>query len=84
MRFADHVSAVCDVMRWLIERRRPVDEQLAFFDEFVRKSLGAFCDAVATRRGAAFYRAVAAFSHAFIEQELMTLEQARSAEYEGA
>ena len=31
----DHVSAVCDVMRWLIEHDRPLEVQQGFFDEFV-------------------------------------------------
>ena len=79
VRFEDHVSAVCDVMQWLIERQRPIEEQCAFFNEFVHKSVGAFCDAVETRRHAAFYRAVAVLARAFIQQELVTLE-ARLAE----
>ena len=84
LRFEDHVSAVCDVMRWLIEHQRPAQEQLAFFNEFVRKSLGAFCDAVELRTASVFYRAVAELARAFIEQELVTLEQTCSREQQSA
>jgi TorA maturation chaperone TorD len=84
LRFEDHVSAVCDVMRWLIEHQRPGREQLAFFNEFVRKSLGAFCDAVELRTASVFYRAVAALARAFIDQELVTLERTCSREQQSA
>jgi TorA maturation chaperone TorD len=83
MRIRDHVSAVCDVMRWLIERKRPLDEQLAFFNEFVRTSLGAFCDALEARKAASFYRAVAVLARAFIEQEVLNLEHGREHAYTG-
>jgi TorA maturation chaperone TorD len=84
VRFEDHVSAVCDVMRWLIDHQRPPVEQLAFFNEFVRKSLGAFCDAVELRSASVFYRAVAALARAFIEQEHETLERVLSREQQSA
>ena len=84
VRFEDHVSSVCDVMRLLIERGRPLDEQLAFFDEFVRKSVGAFCDALDTRKAAVFYRAVAALARAFIQEEFVTLRSARVRELDSS
>jgi TorA maturation chaperone TorD len=65
----DHVSAVCDVMRWLIERERPLEEQVGFFNEFVYTGVGAFCDAIEARSTTAFYRAVASLSRAYIEIE---------------
>ena len=65
----DHVSAVCDVMRWLIERRRPLDDQLAFFNDFVYSGVGPFCAAIETRAHTAFYRCVAAFVRTFIAIE---------------
>ena len=72
----DHVSAVCDVMRWLIERERPLEEQLAFFNDFVYTGLGTFCDAIEARATTAFYRAVAALARAFlqIEREAFNIE----------
>ena len=64
-------------MKWLIERNRPIEEQHAFFEEFVRIGISAFCNVIETRRTARFYRAVAEFARAFIEQELSNLEPAR-------
>jgi TorA maturation chaperone TorD len=71
----DHVSAVCDVMRWLIERERPLEEQLAFFNEFVDTGVGTFCSAIEARATTAFYRAVAGVARAFlaIEREAFAL-----------
>ena len=65
----DHVSAVCDVMRWLIERERPLEEQQAFFNDFVYTGVGTFCDAIEARASTPFYRAVAALARAFLKVE---------------
>jgi TorA maturation chaperone TorD len=75
----DHVSAVCDVMRWLIEDGRPLDAQRAFFDEFVYMGLGAFCAAIDASTHASFYRKVAAVAAVFlsIEQEGFNIEAQR-------
>jgi TorA maturation chaperone TorD len=70
----DHVSAVCDVMRWLIERGRSIDEQRAFFDEFVCGGVSAFCTAIETRAPNSFHRAVAAVALAFIAIEQHAFE----------
>jgi TorA maturation chaperone TorD len=65
----DHVSAVCDVMRWLIERNHPLDEQRAFFAGFVYTGVGTFCRSVESSASASYYRAVARLAHAFLEIE---------------
>lgn len=65
----DHVSAVCDVMRWLIERERPLEEQLAFFNDFVYTGVGTFCDAIEARAATDFYRAVATLAREFLKIE---------------
>jgi TorA maturation chaperone TorD len=65
----DHVSAVCDVMRWLIERNRPLEEQIAFFSEFVYAGVGTFCDAIDANSNASFYRLVARLARAFLNVE---------------
>jgi TorA maturation chaperone TorD len=65
----DHVSAVCDVMRWLIECGRPVQEQRAFFEKFVHPGVVPFCGAIHSGSSAAFYRAVASFARAFLGVE---------------
>jgi TorA maturation chaperone TorD len=71
----DHVSAVCDVMRWLIQRERPIEEQLAFFNEFVHTGVGTFCDAIDSRAATPFYKAVAELARSFltIEKEAFDL-----------
>ena len=74
----DHVSAMCDVMRWLIEHDRPLDVQRAFFDEFVYTGLGTFCDAIEASTNASFYRAVAGLARAFL-----SIEKEAFALYEG-
>lgn len=74
----DHVSGVCDVMRFLIESARPLSEQRLFFKEFVYPGATAFCDAVKGATSASFYRHVAAYSRAFfeIEREAFEMEDA--------
>ena len=65
----DHVSAVCDVMRWLIERDHPLEEQRSFFDDFVYAGLADFCSAIKTSAASSFYRSVAGFTWAFLALE---------------
>lgn len=65
----DHVSAICDVMRWLIQLDRPLTVQRGFFDEFVYAALGRFCEAVIATPGASFYRAVAQLARALLAVE---------------
>jgi TorA maturation chaperone TorD len=71
----DHVSAVCDVMRWLIQHERPVEVQMRFFDEFVFRGVEVFCDAIEASSATDFYRAIAAYARAFlaIESEAFAL-----------
>jgi TorA maturation chaperone TorD len=74
----DHVSALCDVMRWLVERDRPLAEQRSFFDEFVHPGVTGFCTAIQASATTSFYRSVAAFTQAFlaIENDAFTLHGA--------
>jgi TorA maturation chaperone TorD len=65
----DHVSAVCDVMRWLIERGDSLDEQLQFFADYVYTGVGAFCDAIEASKASAFYSAVARVTRVFVGLE---------------
>ena len=65
----DHVSALCDTMRWLIEQRASVEDQRAFFLGFVDVGLSAFCDATIRSPLAAFYAKAAAFTQAFFAVE---------------
>jgi TorA maturation chaperone TorD len=70
----DHVSAVCDVMRWLIEHDRPLEMQHRFFDEFVYTGVGTFCDAIEASPATSFYRAVAGLARAFLVVEKEAFE----------
>jgi TorA maturation chaperone TorD len=65
----DHVSAVCDVMRWLIEHDRPLEVQRRFFDEFVYTGVATFCDSIEESAATSFYRAVAGLGRAFLTIE---------------
>jgi TorA maturation chaperone TorD len=65
----DHVSAVCDVMRWLIEHGRAVHEQRAFFHKFVYVGVRPFCAAVEAVSRSSFYGAVSSLAWAFLEVE---------------
>jgi TorA maturation chaperone TorD len=75
----DHVSAVCDVMRWLVEHDRPVDVQMRFFDEFVFRGVETFCDAIDASAATDFYRAVAGLARTFLllESEAFALHGER-------
>ncbi len=65
----DHVSAICDAMRWLIESARSLEEQRAFFDDYVYTGVGPFCAAVADTATTPFYRSAAALARAFLDVE---------------
>ena len=65
----DHVSALCDTMRWLIEQQASVEDQRAFFLGFVDAGVSAFCDATIRSPLAAFYSRAAVFTQAFFAVE---------------
>ena len=62
----DHVSALCDTMRWLIEQPAAVEDQRAFFLEFVEVGVTAFCGATIRSPLAAFYAKACAFTQEFL------------------
>lgn len=70
----DHVSGICDVMRFLIEDGRPLSEQALIYKEFVEAGVTPFCKAVQLATSAAFYRCVAEFALAFLEVERQAFE----------
>jgi len=75
--YEDHVSGICETMRFAIAvQQRPPDEQQMFFDRFVYRGAGAFCDAVSASNQARFYRVVARFARAFLEVEKSAFEMA--------
>jgi TorA maturation chaperone TorD len=70
----DHISGVSDVMRWLIQERRPLEQQREFFEVFVYRGAIPFCAAVHKTPLASFYEPVAAFAAAFFEIEKKAFE----------
>jgi TorA maturation chaperone TorD len=71
----DHVSAVCETMRWLIAvRKAPLEIQRSFFDEYLKASGERFCSAVTACEDAKFYCHVARLLHALLELECKAFE----------
>jgi TorA maturation chaperone TorD len=65
----DHVSALCDAMRWLIENGHGPAAEGRFFFDFVAPAIEPLCAAITNNPRAAFYRVVAAYLLAFYEVE---------------
>lgn len=65
----DHVSAVCDVMRWLIEDGRALEEQQRFFSAFLDPATELLCDAIERVPDADFYGVVGRLARAFFRVE---------------
>ena len=75
--YEDHISGVCETMRFVIavQQRNPEEQQI-FFSRFVYPGAAAFCDAVSALNQARFYRLVARFARAFFEVEKTAFEMA--------
>jgi TorA maturation chaperone TorD len=73
--YEDHISGVCETMRYVIAvQQRSPEEQQVFFERFVYPGAAAFCDAVSALNQARFYRLVARFARAFFEVEKSAFE----------
>jgi TorA maturation chaperone TorD len=73
----DHVSTVCEVMRFAIAvQHRSLEEQKAFFDRYLFEGGVAFCDAIIASEKADFYRVVAAFAGEFFRLERSAFDMA--------
>lgn len=70
----DHIAAVCDVMRFLIEQGVALEEQQLFFERFVYSGAVAFCNAIIQAPSAAFYKELANFMRVFLEIEKTAFE----------
>jgi TorA maturation chaperone TorD len=73
--YEDHISGVCETMRFVIavQQKSPEDQRL-FFDRFLYRGAAAFCDAVNASNQARFYKLVARFARAFLEVEKAAFE----------
>jgi TorA maturation chaperone TorD len=66
----DHVSAICETMRWLIVgRKAKLDVQKRFFETYVRTGASLFCSAVSACENAKFYRHPAKLLQALLDLE---------------
>ena len=74
----DHISALSDVMRLLIEEGHSLGEQQSFFASFVYPGAVAFFVAVQQAPAAGIYKVVAKFAHAFFEVEKEAFEMVDS------
>jgi len=73
--YEDHVSGICEAMRFAIAvQQRTPEEQRAFFERFVHRGSIAFCDAVSASKNARFYQHVARFARAFFDIEKTAFE----------
>jgi TorA maturation chaperone TorD len=70
----DHISGICDVMRWLVEAQHPLVDQRQFFEEFAYPGVVAFCSAVQASPTAVFYKGAAALAASFYELEKAAFE----------
>jgi TorA maturation chaperone TorD len=73
--YEDHVTGICETMRFVIAvQQRTPEEQKIFFERFLYGSAVAFCDAVSASDKADFYRKVARFARAFLDIEKTAFE----------
>ncbi|HEX6692987.1 MAG TPA: molecular chaperone TorD family protein [Burkholderiales bacterium] len=73
--YEDHISGVCETMRFVIAvQQRSAEEQRAFFERFVYAGAIGFCSAVSASKNARFYQHVARFSRAFFDIEKTAFE----------
>ena len=73
--YEDHISGVCEAMRFAIAvQQRTPEEQREFFERFVHRGAIAFCDAVSASKNARFYQPVARFARAFFDIEKAAFE----------
>jgi len=71
----DHVSAVCETMRWLIVGRKAnLEVQRKFFDQYLFIGATRFCSAVTACDGARFYRFPARLLQALLDLEQKAFE----------
>jgi TorA maturation chaperone TorD len=71
----DHVSALCETMRWLIVGRKAgLDVQRRFFHEYLRTGGSRFCSAVSACEDAKFYRFPARLLQVLLDVEHKAFE----------
>lgn len=74
----DHLAALCETMRLLILRRRPLAQQQRFFDRHIAPWYERFTHELRAAGDAQFYRCVADFMHAFFAIERQAFDMAEN------
>jgi len=74
----DHISGICDVMRWLVEGGHSLERQRLFFDEFAYPGVLPFCVALQNSPTASYYKQVAALTWSYFEIEKSAFEMTDS------
>lgn len=74
----DHMSALCDVMRWLIENRVGLAGERQFFFDYLAPAVEPLCKAIAMQPRSRFYRSVAAYLEAYADVERTGFELAEA------
>jgi TorA maturation chaperone TorD len=75
----DHIAALCDVMRHLIQEDSESDRfarQKQFYSEFIQPWVMELCSELAAHPNASFYAALASVAKAFFEIEAQAFEMA--------
>jgi TorA maturation chaperone TorD len=70
----DHISGICDVMRWLVESGHSLERQRYFFEDFAYPGVLPFCVALQSAPSASFYKHIAALTWAYFEVEKTAFE----------
>jgi TorA maturation chaperone TorD len=71
----DHVAALCEVMRHLIQtQKRELGQQGRFFRRWIEPAAQPLCDAIAKQQRSNFYEYVSHFAEAFFELERSAFE----------
>lgn len=72
----DHLGALCETMRQLINRKRPIDVQQLFFDTHIASWHSACLNHLRRAEGAQFYARVADLAEAFFSLEQQAFQVA--------
>jgi TorA maturation chaperone TorD len=65
----DHVSGLCDAMRFLIEEHMPLSDQRLFFERYLDSAMSTLATAVMASQSAVFYKQVIKFVQTFFDVE---------------
>ena len=70
----DHIAALCDVMRHLIEQKHELAQQKQFFERWIWPAVEPLCGAIEKSERTAFYKSVGSFFFGLCTLEHMAFE----------